>query len=135
MGRWHGYKLKESEFFKDISWILPVPLHIKKKRLRGYNQSAKYAQGLSEIMGIPYSDNILVRNTFTETQTKKNKAERFGNVIRVFGVAKPHLIKHKHVLIVDDVMTTGATLESCANALLEATDVRISFAAIAIAQY
>jgi len=135
LGRQHGELLLESPYFRDIDWILPVPLHIKKKRLRGYNQSAVYAKGLSEILDVPYSDHILVRKTFTETQTKKGMDERFQNVNSVFGVAKPNLIDKKHVLVVDDVMTTGATLESCAIALLAAADVRISFATIAIAEY
>ncbi len=135
LGRWHGKRLKESDHFQDINWILPVPLHIKKKRIRGYNQSAKYAEGLSDTMEIPFSDSILIRNIFTETQTKKGKDERFHNVSNVFGVAKPRLVRNQHVLIVDDVMTTGATLESCANALLAVVDVRISFAVIAIARY
>ncbi|HHB78388.1 MAG TPA: ComF family protein [Saprospiraceae bacterium] len=135
LGRQHGRILQESPYFQQLDWILPVPLHIKKKRLRGYNQSAVYAQGLSEILQVPFSDHILIRKTFTETQTKKGKDERFQNVNSVFGVAQPKLIHQKHVLIVDDVMTTGATLESCANALLSAADVRISFATIAIAEY
>jgi len=135
LGRQHGKVLLESPYFQDIDWIIPVPLHIKKKRLRGYNQSAVYAQGLSEVLDIPYSDHILVRKTFTETQTKKGMDERFQNVNSVFKVAKPNLIMQKHLLVVDDVMTTGSTLESCAITLLAAVDVRISFATIAIAAY
>ena len=135
LGRQHGKLLLESPYFQDIDWIVPVPLHIKKKRLRGYNQSAVYAQGLSEILNVPYSDHILVRKTFTETQTKKGMDERFQNVNSVFKVAKPSIIQQKHLLVVDDVMTTGATLESCAITLLNAADVRISFATIAIAEY
>lgn len=135
LGRQHGKVLLESPYFQDIDWIIPVPLHIKKKRLRGYNQSAVYAQGLSEVLDIPYSDHILVRKTFTETQTKKGMDERFQNVNSVFKVAKPNLIMQKHLLVVDDVMTTGSTLESCAITLLAAVDVRISFATIAIAVY
>ncbi len=135
LGRQHGLVLRESEFFADIDWILPVPLHIKKKRLRGYNQSAMYAQGLSEAMNVPYSDRILIRKTYTETQTKKGMDDRFKNVHSVFDVAKPELIRQKHVLIVDDVMTTGATLESCAKAVLAKVEARISFATIAIAEH
>lgn len=133
LGEQHGALLAKTSYFSDIDWILPVPLHIKKRRLRGYNQSAAYAQGLSEKMNVPFSDSILVRRVFTETQTKKGMEDRFRNVKSVFGVAKPELVRQKHVLIVDDVMTTGATLEACTEALLDAVDVRISFATIALA--
>jgi ComF family protein len=133
MGREFGRKLKKSEIFKSAQAIIPVPLHPKKERLRGYNQSAMFAEGLSEMMEIPVLNNILERQAFTETQTRKKRMERFKNVGEVFAVKKPKAIEGKHLLLVDDVLTTGATLEVCGQALLAVPNTRLSLATIAIA--
>lgn len=133
IGRAFGHKLKMSEVFRSVEAIIPVPLHPKKERLRGYNQSAMFAQGISETMEIPVYSKALVRRTFTETQTKKKRMERFKNVDDVFVVDKPALLRDKHLLLVDDVLTTGATLEMCGQALLAEAGTRLSAATIAIA--
>jgi ComF family protein len=133
IGRLFGHKLKSSDAFKSVEAIIPVPLHPKKERLRGYNQSAMFAQGISEAMDIPVLNKVLLRRTFTETQTKKKRMERFKNVDDVFVVNKPALIEGKHLLLVDDVLTTGATLEVCGQALFTVPETKLSLATIAIA--
>ena len=133
IGRLFGQKLKTSALFHSVQAVVPVPLHPKKERLRGYNQSAMFAQGISEAMDIPALNKALVRRKFTETQTKKKRMERFDNVDDVFEVARPAQIEGKHLLLVDDVLTTGATLEVCGQALLNIPNTRLSMATIAIA--
>ena len=133
IGRMFGRKLKASDVFGSVEAIIPVPLHPEKERLRGYNQSAMFAQGISETLEVPVLNKALVRRMFTETQTKKKRMERFKNVDDVFIVDKPALVQGKHVLLVDDVLTTGATLEVCGQALLQVPDTKLSLATIAIA--
>lgn len=133
IGRGFGQKLRGSEWFKDIDGIIPVPLHPKKERLRGYNQSTVFAQGLSEAMDVPMYAHVLLRQAFTQTQTKKKRMERFENVEEVFIVKKPQVIEGKHLLLVDDVLTTGATLEVCGQVLLGVPGTRLSCATIAMA--
>ncbi|MBC7776423.1 MAG: ComF family protein [Phycisphaerae bacterium] len=133
IGREFGRKLRESDLFKTVEGIVPVPLHPRKERLRGYNQSTVFAQGLSESMDVPMLGKVLVRRAYTETQTKKKRMERFQNVGEVFAVEKPQSIEGKHLLLVDDVLTTGATLELCGQAMLNVAGTRLSCATIAIA--
>lgn len=131
VGQIYGRLLAKTETYRDISLILPVPLHPDKKIQRGYNQSDCFAQGLSETMKIPWSDSILVRKLNTATQTKKAKFARWENVSAVFAVEQPHRIQNKHILLVDDVITTGATIEACAQILLQHEGVTLSAAGIA----
>lgn len=133
LGRMFGGFMKESEFANELHLIVPVPLHERKKRIRGYNQSDYFAMGLSESLGIEWSDKILRRNIFTETQTGKTRFERWGNVDEVFELRKPEKIQGRNILLVDDVITTGATLEACAHALLQAEQTKVSIATIAVA--
>jgi ComF family protein len=133
LGREFGRKLRQAEGFQTIDAIIPVPLHPKKERLRGYNQSTMFAQGLSEAMNLPLWNGILVRNTHSDTQTHKKRMERFQNVDSLFGLRKPQLLEGKHILLADDVLTTGATLEICGHTLLQAKGTRLSCATIAIA--
>jgi ComF family protein len=111
--------------------IIPVPLHPSRKRKRGYNQSAKFAEGLSQKLGIPFSDELIERKIKTETQTRKTKLNRRQNVTEVFHVKSVDSIQNKNVLLVDDVVTTGATLEACGNHLLQAGCYSLSIACIA----
>lgn len=111
--------------------IIPVPLHPSRKRKRGYNQSAKFAEGLSQKLGIPFSDELMERKIMTETQTRKTKLNRWQNVTEVFHVKSFDSIQNKNVLLVDDVVTTGATLEACGNYLLDAGCSSLSIACIA----
>jgi ComF family protein len=133
LGKMYGSILKEDGYFKTVDFILPVPLHPKKEKQRGYNQSDMFAQGLSTTLGKPWRKDILRRTEYTNSQTKKNIIDRFENVKYAFEIAKPDLIQNKHILIVDDVMTTGATMEVCAINCLEAADCRVSFATIGFA--
>ena len=133
IGRRFGHLLAQSPHFEGVEAIIPVPLHRQKERQRGYNQSAMLAQGLAESMRVPVLLNTLVRNTASDSQTRKKRMERFENVNSVFTVKQPERIAGKHLLLVDDVLTTGATLESCGSILLEAPNTRLSLATIAIA--
>ncbi len=133
LGELYGYDLKKSKLFSSVDVIIPVPLHPKKLRKRGYNQSECFAEGLSQSLKVPYDTKSLKRNTETQTQTRKHRFERFENVNNVFKVIKPEQITGKHILLVDDVITTGSTLVACAEALLEQPGTTVSIATIAYA--
>ena len=132
-GGLYGYDLKKSKIFSDADLIIPVPLHPDKERKRGYNQSACFAEGLSNTLNVPCNTNALIRNAMTETQTRKHRFERFENVNRVFSVQHPEEISGKHILLADDVITTGSTLVACAEALLQFPGTRVSIATMAYA--
>ncbi|MDR2564089.1 MAG: ComF family protein [Prevotellaceae bacterium] len=132
LGEELGNMLSSSELYSDVDCIVPVPLHSRKERNRGYNQSDYIAEGLSARMNdIPVMKNNLIRTTFTETQTRRGRIDRWKNVSTVFAVQNPEAFRGKHILLVDDVITTGATLEACAETLLKSTDCKISIAALA----
>ncbi len=133
LGYWYGIDLVSAGMDKIFNFILPVPLHVVKLRKRGYNQSAYFAAGLSRALHIPYSDKILVRIKKSETQTRKSKVERWRNVEGIFQIIDPNIIQDKHILIVDDVLTTGSTIEACAVAL-EPHCAAVSVATLAVAQ-
>jgi ComF family protein len=128
-----GYELKDATNFSTIDVIVPVPLHPKKQKKRGYNQSEMFGLGLSRGLGKRMNTNILYRKRFTETQTKKSRSERWENVESVFAVHNPEDFSGKHLLLVDDVITTGSTLEACIHALETIPKVKISIAAMATA--
>jgi len=119
IGKIYGFELKQSPYFKKIDFIIPVPLHPKKFKKRGYNQSEYFAQGLSNTMNISVNTNCLIRNMNSETQTKKSRYNRWENVGEIFEIKDEQTIKNKSVLLVDDVITTGATIEACAKVLSE----------------
>lgn len=131
MGRQFGAEIANEDAFKNVDYIIPVPLHPKKERKRGYNQSEMIAQGMAEFLEGELETKVLVRKTYTETQTKKERYERWENVKEVFGCKYPEKIEGKHVLLVDDVMTTGATLEGCTLVLKDAANVKVSVACLA----
>lgn len=133
MGRQLAYEIKDSDFIRPVDLICPVPLHPKKQRKRGYNQSDYFAKGLSEILGIPIDNQTLRRKKFTSTQTKKTRFERWMNVEGIFELVHPGTFENKHILLVDDVVTTGATLEACAQTILSGCNAKISVATLAIA--
>jgi ComF family protein len=132
IGELYGNYLKDSPLFNCAEVIVPVPLHPKKKHQRGFNQSEMFARGLAKSMAIPYV-NALSRVIQTDTQTQKSRMDRFDNVVEAFRINNHQDIRGKHILLVDDVITTGATLEACSSKLLSIAGTTISMATIAIA--
>ncbi len=133
MGKQFGKKLIQSDVFPKIDFIVPVPLHPMKQHQRGYNQSDLFGKGLSESLNIPLRTEVLLRKKMTSTQTKKSRMHRVENMAEAFFVDTKEPWQGKHILLIDDVITTGATLESCAITLRQAfPDIKISMATIAI---
>lgn len=119
-------ELEESGFFYGIDAIIPLPLSKKKKRKRGYNQCDYIADGISRATGIEIIRNSVVRGKANESQTHKSREERWQNVEGIFSLTRPEAIEGKHILLVDDILTTGATLCSCAKAIQDGCDCTIS---------
>lgn len=117
LGKLYGFELNKSPHFKGINYVIPVPLHPKKLKIRGYNQSEWIAIGLSESMNIPLNTNSLYRTEHSQSQTKKGRYNRWENVGSIFAIKNEEELKGKSVLLVDDVITTGATIEACATPL------------------
>lgn len=135
LGTYYGRQLAAEPRFQEINCIIPIPLHPRKERKRGYNQSEWIAKGLSRGMGIPYRTDILVRTHFTETQTRKSRFNRWENVKEVFMVQNGGQVKGQHLLVCDDVLTTGATTEAAVQQLLTIEGVRVSVVTLAAAQH
>jgi len=133
LGTLFGNDLSQCACFREIELLIPVPLHPKKERKRGYNQSAVIGKGMSAAMGRPLMQDNLLRNHYSDTQTNKGRFERWENVKELFSVRKPELLEGKHLLLIDDVVTTGSTLEACAQALLKVPGTRVSVATLAYA--
>lgn len=133
-GHWYAEELKKLPVINQIDAIIPVPLHPKRLRERGYNQVAAFGKALSESLGIPFNDQLLVRNVYSKSQTRKNRTGRSANSQAVFGIAKGQSGGNRHYLIIDDVLTTGATLESCGKALMEMDNTKLSVVCIAMTQ-
>lgn len=124
---------EQTEWIKTVDIIVPVPLHKRKEAQRGYNQSLLIAEGMSKVLRIPIGDKILKRTRHTESQTQKSRSERISNMENAFMITGSSKVAGKHVLLVDDVLTTGATLEACAVVLLRQPGVRVSIAAAGLA--
>jgi ComF family protein len=133
LGDQYGRELKYAPRFNAADAIIPVPLHKKKYMQRGYNQSEQFAIGLAGSMNIPVNTRLLARIKASETQTRKSRFSRHQNVKDLFMVSSPRDWKGKHLILADDVITTGATLESCIHALNAIPEIRISIACIATA--
>lgn len=133
VGKVYGEELHKNGLNEQIDEILPIPLHPSKQRRRGYNQSEEFAIGLAERLGVCCVSDALQRRTKTETQTKKSKLRRWENVKEVFQVVNSESIRGKRILLVDDVITTGATIEACAQILFDAGCASLSVASIAYA--
>lgn len=131
MGQWFGRVLAGTDAYAGVDAIVPVPLHMRKMLKRGYNQSAYIAWGMSKAMGIPVENRAVVRRVNNRSQTDRQKNERWENVEGIFTVRRPGTLSGRRVLLVDDVLTTGATIGSCAEAILAAApDCRISIAVL-----
>ena len=133
MGNQLGFELKKSNRFDDIDIIIPVPLHRKKQKKRGYNQSEEIAKGIVKHFNKDINITSLLKTTHTQSQTKQNRFSRWKNVSENFSVIDTSMIENKHILLVDDVITTGATLESCTKELLKIPSVKVSIATLAYA--
>jgi len=134
LGNIAGGQLTENEIFKTVDIIIPVPLHKKRIRERGYNQSACFADGLAQKLNAFAEVDNLVRIMATETQTHKSRFARFENMQEVFAVKNPERLVNKHILLVDDIVTTGSTLEACGTQLLKIEGLKLSVATIAYAE-
>jgi ComF family protein len=131
VGRLMGEKLKTCTWYDDLHALIPLPLNVRKQRKRGYNQAAVICEGISKVMNLPVLNDVIERKKNTETQTHKSRSDRWNNIEGKFELKKAADIMNKHVLLVDDVITTGATLESCGMELLKANELRLSIATFA----
>lgn len=128
-----GNSLENSNRFKKIDLLIPIPLFKEKEKRRGYNQAKILCEGISKITGLPIVINNVIRIVNTETQTKKKRLQRWQNVDKTFRVSNPDELEGKHILLVDDIITTGSTLEACASEILKVKNTMVSIAALAIA--
>lgn len=119
LGKWYGRQLVQSGLWASVDVVIPVPLHWKKQRRRGYNQSAVFGEAIADVMGLPCHKYGLRRMTHDASLTGMKRLERVQTIGQAFEVRRPYQVRHKHILLVDDVLTTGATLEACALALLQ----------------
>lgn len=130
LGRMMGRALQSSNRFRYVDALIPLPLFPARERKRGYNQAALLCEGMAEVMEVPVLKDVVSRTTHNESQTKKSRIERWLNMEGRFELINPQAIEGKQVLLVDDVVTTGATLEACGAALLQAQNLRLSLATL-----
>lgn len=132
MGNRFANHLKENSFISSVDYLIPIPLHKSKAKARGFNQSELICQGMSEVLSTPILKNIS-RISFTDTQTRKRRFDRWLNVSEKFVLNEPEILEGKRVLLVDDVFTTGATIEACCQSLKNVNGISIGVATLAIA--
>ena len=131
LGKQLGESIKNAKLFQDIDYLVPIPLHPKKEFMRGYNQSLVIAQGVEDRTNIPIAKDCLYRKVFTSTQTKKSREERWDNVKDIFDIKDYKILENKHILLIDDVLTTGATLLAAGKILSQINNIRMSVATAA----
>jgi len=131
-GKWLGKELAEIDHYKTIELVIPVPLHKQKLKKRGYNQVEGFGKELAKALNVPYKDDVLIKISKTKSQVFKHRFSRFQSE-EIFTIQHSDAIKNKHILLVDDIVTTGATLENCALQLFKSDDIKLSLATIAIA--
>ncbi len=132
LGQWLGYELNDSKKFNSIDYVIPVPLHKKKLRKRGFNQVAKFGQEIAKAINAEYLDDVLLKSSSTQTKVFRARWARWSADKSVFVIKNGERLKGKHLLLVDDIITTGATIEDCCNVLQEQSNVKISVATMAI---
>jgi ComF family protein len=132
IGEWYSEELQKLEEIKSIDYIIPVPLHKKRLRERGYNQVESFGKSLSSKLKIPYNNQLLYRKLYTKTQTKKDLLGRADVISTVFDVSFSEDYHGKHFLLIDDVLTTGSTLEACSRAILKIPNAKISIVCMAM---
>jgi ComF family protein len=132
MGQVMGHQLLASHHFSQVDALVPLPLYASKERARGYNQATLLCNGIADVLGKPVLNNVVSRVTATESQTKKSRVERWQNMEGRFNLIDASAIAGKHLLLVDDVVTTGATLEACGRELLKAENTSLSIATLCI---
>lgn len=130
-GKWLSDNMIESNRFKNIDIIVPIPLHKNRLKTRGYNQVDKFGEQLALKLKTHYVKNILIRKSATKTQTHKQRTERWFNVSEIFSITDKSVFENKHILLIDDIITTGATIEACCNELLKCNNIEISIAVMA----
>ncbi len=130
MGRLMAQQLAQSPWINEIDALVPLPLFAQRERQRGYNQSALLCQGITEVLQKPLLKDVVVRSTATESQTRKNRVQRWQNMEGRFSLTDASKTEGKHLLLIDDVVTTGATLESCGRALLQSENTQLSIATL-----
>ena len=133
LGDWLGNELNSSGYYKNIDAVIPVPLHKKKQRKRGYNQVTIFGKQIAKALQAEFMEDVLIKTTNTNSQVHKNRISRWFNNPEVFKASNIEKIANKHILLVDDLITTGATLESCILVLQKAPHVKISIATMAVA--
>ena len=133
LGEWYAEDLKNTTILQTVDEIIPVPLHKRKLRERGYNQVTNFGLSLSDGLNIRYNPDLLVRNIYSKTQSKKNLLNRSDGIETIFDVAFTEKDQNKHFLLIDDVLTTGSTLEACSHALLKIPGAKISIVCMAMA--
>jgi ComF family protein len=131
LGRWYGAQLQQQDAFQEIDIVVPVPLYKAKLQKRGYNQVSAFGREIATALQKPFEENVLKKRRTGKTQTKKNRQERWEAMRQLYLIVQPEAIKDKHVLLLDDVVTTGATLEACAALLLANGAKAVSIATIA----
>lgn len=133
LGNWLGGELSTVDAYKKIDMVIPVPIHKKRLKKRGFNQVAKFGQQIADALHVDYKDDVLLKVTNTESQTFKTRIIRWNNNDELFMLKNAKSIENKHILLVDDMITTGATMEACITVLNQAKSVKISVASMAIA--
>jgi ComF family protein len=133
MGRLVGNDLRQTHRFCHVDALIPLPLFPAKEKRRGYNQATILCEGIAQVLNVEVLTDVVVRTKHTETQTQKGRMERWQNMEGKFELLNPQRIQHKHVLLVDDVVTTGATLEACGHELIAANNTRLSIATLCYA--
>lgn len=134
LGAWLGEELKDISAYKDIDLVIPVPLHRRKQRKRGYNQVTLFSKELANSLNIEHTDSVLTKVDDTTSQVNKSRLARWNTNKEIFAVQNLNKLDNKHVLLVDDIITTGATIEACANQLTKAKNIKISVATMAIVE-